>query len=173
MAKATFTVEVEYDPEMTHPDGLATALDILLETALSTPGILEEHGDPQVGEFKIAPDTYLRLPPVIDKKAKRSYMVIEVVGGVIQDIFSAQAGRAFVVDWDCRLFGGGDLGVFKIKPPDSKSPVSVSVCCWPILPFRHIEGSDVALALAACGEADDVLSLAKAKDVPAGEKSCR
>ena len=39
-------VDVTYDPATTDPDSLATALDRLLETALSTVGILSEYGDP-------------------------------------------------------------------------------------------------------------------------------
>jgi len=38
--KARMTLDVEYDPSMTDPEGLATALDRLLKTALSTPDIL-------------------------------------------------------------------------------------------------------------------------------------
>ena len=51
MKETTFLIDVRYDPDVTHPDGLATALDRLLETALSTPGILDDHGNPRVGEF--------------------------------------------------------------------------------------------------------------------------
>lgn len=50
-AKATFTVEVAFDPEVTDPESSATALDRLMETALSTPDILDEYGSPDVGEF--------------------------------------------------------------------------------------------------------------------------
>jgi hypothetical protein len=41
--KTTLTVEIEYDPKMTDPEGLACAMDRLLETALSTPGIFDEY----------------------------------------------------------------------------------------------------------------------------------
>lgn len=51
MAKATFTVQVTYDPEITDPESLASALDTLMETALSTPDILDDYGNPEVGEF--------------------------------------------------------------------------------------------------------------------------
>ncbi len=51
MAKAKFTVEVEYDPAKTDPESLASALDTLMETALSTPGIFDDYGNPTVGEF--------------------------------------------------------------------------------------------------------------------------
>ena len=44
-------LDVQYDPEITEPDSLAVAFDRLLETALSTPGILDDYGNPQTGEF--------------------------------------------------------------------------------------------------------------------------
>ena len=52
--KTTLTVEIEYDPAATGPEGLACAMDRLLETALSTPDILDEYGNPTVGEFFVA-----------------------------------------------------------------------------------------------------------------------
>ncbi len=52
--KTTLTLDIDYDPELTHPEGLASAMDRLLETALSTPGIMEEYGDPKMGEFFVA-----------------------------------------------------------------------------------------------------------------------
>ena len=51
--KTTLTLEIEYDPALTDPDGLASAMDRLMETAFSTPGIMAEYGDPTVGEFLI------------------------------------------------------------------------------------------------------------------------
>jgi hypothetical protein len=47
----TMKLEVTYDPEITDPDSLASALDTLMETALSTPGILDEYGAPRIDEF--------------------------------------------------------------------------------------------------------------------------
>ena len=55
--KTTLTVEIEYDSRKTDPEGLACAMDRLLETALSTPDILVEYGDPRVGEFFVAKET--------------------------------------------------------------------------------------------------------------------
>ena len=49
--KTTLTVDIDYNPEKTHPEGLASAMDRLMEMALSTPGIMEEYGDPRIGEF--------------------------------------------------------------------------------------------------------------------------
>ena len=56
--KTTLTVEVEYDPAMTDAEGLACAMDRLLETALSTPGIFSDYGNPKVGEFLVWPGGY-------------------------------------------------------------------------------------------------------------------
>jgi len=55
--KTTLTLEIEYDPTKTDPEGLASAFDRLLETALSTPGILDEYGNPKADEFLIAAET--------------------------------------------------------------------------------------------------------------------
>lgn len=49
--KVTLTIEVGYDDDCTDPDALAVALDTLMETVTSTPGILSEYGDVTIGEF--------------------------------------------------------------------------------------------------------------------------
>ena len=54
MMKTTLTVDIEYDPAWTDPEGLACAMDRLMETALSTPGILDDYQNPKVGEFLVA-----------------------------------------------------------------------------------------------------------------------
>ena len=59
--KTTLTVEIEYDPAMTDPESLACAMDRLLETALSTPDILDDYGNPKVGEFFVAKE--MAAPP--------------------------------------------------------------------------------------------------------------
>ncbi len=51
--KTTLTIDIEFDPEVTDALSVADALDILLGTALSTPDILGEEGNPTVGEFQI------------------------------------------------------------------------------------------------------------------------
>jgi len=51
MANTTLTVGIEYDPDVTDPEGLAVAMDRLLELALSTPGILDDYSNPHIGEF--------------------------------------------------------------------------------------------------------------------------
>lgn len=52
----TLTVTVTYDPAVTDPEALASAMDKLVETATSTPGILSEYGDPSLGEFLVGRD---------------------------------------------------------------------------------------------------------------------
>lgn len=49
-AKYTFTLTVNYDPNLTDEDSVGAAVDYLLETALDTPGILDEYGDPDVSQ---------------------------------------------------------------------------------------------------------------------------
>jgi hypothetical protein len=53
MAVATLSVTVTYDDSITDPEALACAADRLLETVLSTPGLLDEYGNPQFGSFEI------------------------------------------------------------------------------------------------------------------------
>jgi hypothetical protein len=47
------TLVVEYDPELTDGESVAAAMDTLLETAMSTPGILDEYGPVEVGAFEV------------------------------------------------------------------------------------------------------------------------
>ena len=53
--KLTLKLDVEYDPAVTDADSLASALDTLMATALSTPGILDEYGNPRIGKFFVLP----------------------------------------------------------------------------------------------------------------------
>lgn len=47
---------VEYSVRETDPESIATAMDRLLKTALSTPGIVDDYGRVQIGEFTVLPD---------------------------------------------------------------------------------------------------------------------
>ena len=51
MSTCRLYLDVQYDPEITDPDSLAVAFDRLLETALSTPEILDDYGNPSAREF--------------------------------------------------------------------------------------------------------------------------
>ena len=57
--KTHLTLEIEYDASLTDPDSLAMAMNGLLETACSTPGILDDCGNPTLGHFLVAE----RSPP--------------------------------------------------------------------------------------------------------------
>lgn len=46
-------IEIAYDPQVTTPDELCNALDTLLETATSTPDILDEYGNPDIYSFEV------------------------------------------------------------------------------------------------------------------------
>jgi hypothetical protein len=54
MAKCKLMLEVEYNRDRTDSEALAEAFDRLLGTALTTPGILDEYGEVDVGEFEVA-----------------------------------------------------------------------------------------------------------------------
>ena len=56
MRLAELTISVIYNEIKTDAESVASALDILMETALSTPGILDEYGNPYVGEFYVQHD---------------------------------------------------------------------------------------------------------------------
>jgi len=51
MKKANLNLTIEYDPNQTTPEDVADALNNLLSVVMSTPGILESHGYPQIGDI--------------------------------------------------------------------------------------------------------------------------
>ena len=62
---STMTVEVEYEEtDEVDAEGISNALDILMDTAISTPDILDDYGNPSVGAFiprqRIHADVYVR-----------------------------------------------------------------------------------------------------------------
>lgn len=68
----TLQVDITFNPRKTDAESLAIALDRLMETALSTPGILDDYGNPEIGEFFILHD------PMCDEGVELSE------GGVIE-----------------------------------------------------------------------------------------
>jgi hypothetical protein len=62
--RTTLTVDVQYNPRVTDPESLAVALDRLLEIALSTPEILDDYGNPVVGEFFVLQKPRSRRRPI-------------------------------------------------------------------------------------------------------------
>lgn len=67
MAHAKLTIEVDFNPVKTDGEGLASAFDKLLKTAMSIPGIMDEYG-----EVKVSKDgfTSIEEPSASDKIVK-------------------------------------------------------------------------------------------------------
>lgn len=57
MQTCELTLRVTFDPEHTDAESVAVAMDRLLETVMSTPGILDEYGPVKVGEFLVGRDS--------------------------------------------------------------------------------------------------------------------
>ena len=51
MKTCRLRLDLEYDEKKTDPEALANAYDRLLGTAITTPGILDEYGEVDTGEF--------------------------------------------------------------------------------------------------------------------------
>jgi len=110
--KTRLTVEVDYNPEVTDPGGLAAAADRLMETICSTPGILDDYGTPIFGEFFVA-------PPAIDSVAGPQRVVVNVYGGVVQDVFCSDPhARAVIVDWDTEGRDPSEEGIVEVQMED-------------------------------------------------------
>ena len=139
----TLTVEIEYNPRKTDPEGLACAMDRLLETALSTPGIMEEYGNPTVREFFVAKET---------AAAARAESRLE-------HFRRRLAGRV--------RFGPGHyawcwwIGTRKVAVPSDNGIVEITdgrggtqlanVAEYPVSPLEELAGTDTEAALKAAG----------------------
>ena len=53
MKIATLKIDVVFDEAKTDDESVATAMDRLMETATSTPGILDDYGEIRIGEFTV------------------------------------------------------------------------------------------------------------------------
>lgn len=140
--KTTLTVELEYDPAKTDPEGLACAMDRLLKTALSTPNILEEYANPTVGEFFVASET--TVPP-------KPKIVLNISGGVLQDVFGSDPTIAVaLVDWDTEGSDPSENDIIEI--PDGRGGTQLAaVAEYPVLPLTDLAGTETEAALKAAG----------------------
>lgn len=140
--KTTLTVEIEYDPAITDPEGLACAMDRLLETALSKPGILSEYGNLTVGEFFAAKEP--TAPPV-------PKIVLNLSGGVLQDVFGSDSAIAVtLVDWDVEGCSPSDSNIVEL--PDVRGGTHpASVAEYPVWPLEQLAGTETEAALKAAG----------------------
>jgi len=139
--KTILTLEVEYDPSMTDPEGLATAMDRLLETACSTPRILDEYGNPTLGEFLVA----------VSDPCGPATVVLNVSGGVVQDAFCSPASmRVVLVDWDTEGQDATNQGVYQVETQSGRSYYAF-VTQLPAAPLDQVAGRDIDRALLAAG----------------------
>ena len=91
---AQLYVEVEFDPAMTDAESLATAMDRLMETALSTPDIMSDYGSPAVKEFYAVakkPTRYVTSVEVVDpdSQAPVAVEIRKTEGGYLVGIDSS------------------------------------------------------------------------------------
>ena len=105
--KTVLTLGIDYDPEKTDPESLATAMDRLMETILSTPGITEEYGDPQIGEFFVAPAGL--------GETDSPLVVVTIDGGCLQEVYASAANiRVAAIDHDTECCTGDEPGVVSV-----------------------------------------------------------
>lgn len=91
--KATLTVDVEFDPEVTDAESIASAADRLLKTALSIPDV-EEYANPRFAPFFVAPspNQSAQSTPIV---------VVEISGGALQAAYVSDTNTSLrLVDWD-------------------------------------------------------------------------
>jgi hypothetical protein len=139
--KTTLTVGIDYDPTITDPEALACAMDRLMETALSTPDILDDYGNPAVGEFFVAQETVMPAPKI----------VLNLSGGVLQDVFGSDPAVAVaLVDWDVEGCSPSDHNIVEL--PDVRGGTQLaSVVEYPVWPLGQLVGTETEAALKAAG----------------------
>ena len=144
MAKTTLIVDIEYNPELTDPEGLASAMDRLIETALSTPGIMEEYGNPRVDEFFVAADGSRPKPGLT--------VVVEIAGGVLQEAYSSDpAVQLVLVDWDTEgSMPDNDAGIVEITDEDGQTELA-HVAEYPTVSIDQLTGTNAGRALERAG----------------------
>jgi hypothetical protein len=52
-ARCKLVFEVTFDEDVTDAESLSNAFETLLETAMSTPGILDEYGNPEISRILV------------------------------------------------------------------------------------------------------------------------
>ena len=144
--KTTLTVEVEYNPRKTDPEGLACAMDRLMETVLSTPGIMDEYGQPTVREFFVAKEVANETAAPTAPK-----VVLNLSGGVLQDVFGSDPAIAVaLVDWDVEGCSPSDNNIVEL--PDVRGGTQLaSVVEYPVWPLEQLAGTETEAALKAAG----------------------
>lgn len=127
MKKAILCLVVEYDEQITDPESLATAVDRLLETALSTPDIFDDYGNPHI--FGCTTLEGMRIPVRDDARPAAKPLTVQVsedAFGVGMTAFSADEGRELgkvVIDLHNRKLQA------LVYEPNVDNPAVVHVFC--------------------------------------------
>ena len=172
METTKLTLEVEYDPRFTDPEGLACTMDRLLETALSTPGIMDNYANPTVGEFFVDGES-VRAPAI------NPLVVLMISGGVLQAAYASGPGaRLILTDWDAEGSDPNNKNLVEIEDRQGRHQC-VFVTDFPIAPLTDLSGTDTGHALdkagiryIACEPKDypsDEAALAKLRELGFGE----
>jgi len=150
--KTLLTLEVEYDPTVTNPEGLAAAMDRLMETACSTPGILDDYANPMIGPFFVA------TPAIDSVAAGPQRVVVNVYGGVVQDVFCSDPhARAAIVDWGTESRDPCENGIVEVQTEDGGKLLAY-VADYPTQPWKNLPDTDIEKALVAAKLAEDWLA---------------
>ena len=99
MNTTTLTIKVDYDPEVTDPESLAQCADNLLEMALSTPGIVEEYGEPSFDAFLVENDGV----PIVDEltnTVKEATALFDALSGA--SYFGFGFRQSLIIDEEAR-----------------------------------------------------------------------
>ena len=145
--KTQLTLEIQYDPALTDPEGLASALDRLLETALSTPDLLSEYGNPVVGEFLVADG---RTAATGASRASPR-LVLEIRGGLLQEAYCSDPRvEIALADWDTEDSLPDEPGIQVISDGQGR-PVLVAVTEYPAEKLEALFGTLTEAALRASG----------------------
>ena len=134
MAKTTLTVDVEFDPNVTDAESIASAAGRLMETILSTPGIMDEYANPRFAPFFVAASA--------DKSPHSpSTVVVEITGGVLQEAYASDPNISLrLVDWDTDgLQADENNRVFAVTGDDGRSRLAV-VTEFPTVALGQIPG---------------------------------
>ena len=139
--KTKLTVEIDYDPRKTDPEGLACAMDRLLETALSIPEVMEEYGSPTIGEFFVAKQKAALAPKI----------VLTMDGGLVQEVFASDPAITIaLVDWDTEGCDPSDNGIVEI--PDERGGTQLAhVAECSVEPLEQLADTETEAALKAAG----------------------
>jgi hypothetical protein len=91
--KTTLCLEVEFDPAITDAESVSSALDALLENALSTPGILDEQGNPTFGRASVLEkeDKHAAVVERLADKAQAAGLEPEDLDESVHDLASSVA----------------------------------------------------------------------------------